>query len=236
MPSLGVSSLDSGRSSERPPFFENPLCNVRKRTRKGGQGGFFRPPLTFYVCNTNPFGAKAHQGPPASQSSAYARPHPREDERVATNFREGAHPQSGAEGDAKISHSRRKCTSTRFCCASGLLPIAFCAAHHILGNAATCRRMPSLGVSSLDSGRSSERPPFLTTLLVTYGSGRKKGGRRFSSGPHSHFTSAILTHSARRGSRALPLRNLPRTRDLTRETPGESPQIFHRQPNTAPDH
>src|SRR5277367_1193908 len=96
--------------------------------------------------------------------------------------------------------------------------------------------MPSLGVSSLDSGRSSERPPFLTALLVTYGSGQKKGGRRFSSGPHSHFTSAILTHSARRGSRALPLRNLPRTRDLIREMTGESPQIFHRQPNTAPGH
>src|SRR5271169_3915967 len=78
MPSLCVSSLDSGRSSERPPFFENPLCNVRKRTRKGGQGGFFRPSLTFYVCNTNPFGAKAHQGPPASQSSAYAPPHTRD--------------------------------------------------------------------------------------------------------------------------------------------------------------
>ena len=42
MPSLGVSSLNSGRSSERPPFFDNPLCNVRKRTKKGGEGGFVR--------------------------------------------------------------------------------------------------------------------------------------------------------------------------------------------------
>src|SRR5271156_1312763 len=110
MPSLGVSSLDSGRSSERPPFFENPLCNVRKRTRKGGQGGSFRPSLTFYVCNTDPFGAKALQGSPASQSSAHGRPRPRDDEQVAAIFREGALPPSGADSDgfdAKISHSCR---------------------------------------------------------------------------------------------------------------------------------
>jgi hypothetical protein len=34
-----------------------------------------------------------------------------------------------------------------------------CGAPHVI-RAATCRRMPSLGVSSLDSGRPSGRPPF----------------------------------------------------------------------------
>src|SRR5277367_3469253 len=94
MPSLGVSSLDSGRSSERPPFFENPLCNVRKRAGKGGQGGSFRPSLTFYVCNTDPFGAKALQGSPASQSSAHGRLVRETTSESPQFFGRGAHPPS----------------------------------------------------------------------------------------------------------------------------------------------
>src|SRR5271169_3307122 len=67
-------------------FFDSPPCNVRKRTKKGGKAFFVRPSLTFYVCNTDPFSAKGLQGSPASQSTAYAVPHPRDDGRVATNF------------------------------------------------------------------------------------------------------------------------------------------------------
>ena len=50
--------------------------------------------------------------------------------------------------------------------ATSLLPSLWAFAHCVSGaaayveGAAICRRMPSLGVSSLDSGRSSERPPF----------------------------------------------------------------------------
>src|SRR6202167_4361106 len=127
-------------------------------------------------------------------------------------------------------HTRSDSVHERaFAAPLGFCPLLFCAAHHTSRNAATCRRMPSLGVSSLDSRRSSERPPFFDNIPCNVRKRTKKGGvKAVSSADRSNFMSAILTHSARRRSRAPAFARRPNTRGSSERRRASRHKFFGR--------
>jgi hypothetical protein len=68
--------------------------------------------------------------------------------------------------DTRLGAETQIVPRRRFCPDPGLLPLLFLCGAAYVQYAATYRRMPSLGVSSLDSGRSEERPPFFWARFV----------------------------------------------------------------------